>query len=103
MTRKRFKVMNVAVTVLLLLSQSAFAFVTTSASAFSQRPLTQTASGYRNNSSGGLSYVSSSGHYWSSAAASATSAYYLSFGSGDVYPLNSLGRAYGFSVRPVRE
>lgn len=102
MTRLRFKVMYVAVTVLLLLSQSAFAFVTTSALAFSQRSLTQTASGYRNNSSGGLNNVSSNGNYWSSAANSATNAYNLNFNSGNVNPLNNNNRANGFSVRPVR-
>ena len=61
------------------------------------------ASGYRDNSSGGLSYVSSRGYYWSSAARSAANAYGVYFDSGSVYPLNYKYRAYGFSVRPVRE
>ena len=61
------------------------------------------ASGYRNYSSGGLNYVGSSGYYWSAAPASAASAYYLYFGAGVVNPLNNINRAYGFSVRPVRE
>ena len=102
MMRLRFKVMYVSVTVLLLLAQSAFAFATASASAFSQRPLKQTASGYRNNASGGLNNVSSNGNYWSSAANSATNAYNLNFNSGNVNPLNNNNRANGFSVRPVR-
>ena len=61
------------------------------------------ASGYRTNSSGGLTNVSSSGLSWSSAATSAAYAYYLSFNSGSVSPLDYNYRAYGFSVRPVRE
>lgn len=61
------------------------------------------ASGCRNYYSGGLGKVSGSGYCWSSAAYSATYAYYLSFDSGSVNPLKYYGRAYGFSVRPVRE
>jgi uncharacterized protein (TIGR02145 family) len=61
------------------------------------------ASGYRYYASGGLRNVSSSGNYWSSAAYSATAAYYLNFGSGGVYPLTNSYRAYGFGVSPVRE
>ena len=61
------------------------------------------ASGYRNHSSGGLNGVGSYGYYWSAAPASAASAYYLYFGAGVVNPLNNINRAYGFSVRPVRE
>ena len=87
---------------MLLLAQSAFAFVTTSAAAFSQRSLTQTASGYRNNASGACNNVGSNGNYWSSAANSATNAYNLNFNSGNVNPLNNNNRANGFSVRPVR-
>lgn len=61
------------------------------------------ASGYRYDSSGALLYVSSGGYYWSSAAYSATYAYYLFFYSGGVSPLDGNYRAGGFSVRPVRE
>ena len=61
------------------------------------------ASGSRNYSSGGLGVVSSNGYCWSSAAYSAMYAYYLSFVSGSVNPLKYYSRAYGFSVRPVRE
>ena len=61
------------------------------------------ASGYRNYSSGALGGVGSDGNSWSSAPYGATNAYYLYFNSGDVYPLYYGSRAYGFSVRPVRE
>lgn len=61
------------------------------------------ASGCRNYTSGRLDNFSSNGYCWSSAAYSATYAYYLSFDSGSVNPLKYYGRAYGFSVRPVRE
>ena len=46
------------------------------------------------------------GNVWSKTPSvnfSATYAYYLYFGSGDVNPLYNSNRAYGFSVRPVRE
>lgn len=104
MNKHRFMVIFAAVSsaMMMLCSRSAFAFVTTSASAFSLRSLIQTASGYRNNSSGGLNNVSSNGNYWSSAANSATNAYNLNFNAGNVNPLNNNNRANGFSVRPVR-
>ena len=63
------------------------------------------AAGLRNSSSGELAFTSSNGVYWSS------SPYYggnsgagsLYFGSGNVSPLSSYYRAYGFSVRCVRD
>ena len=63
------------------------------------------AAGLRNINSGELACTSSSGYYWSS------SPYYggnnnagnLNFNSGNVNPLNSNNRAYGFSVRCVRD
>ena len=60
------------------------------------------ASGCRSSTSGGLGNVGSSGYYWSAAQISAGYAYGLGFNSGNVYPLNSNIRAYGFSVLPVR-
>lgn len=62
------------------------------------------AAGLRGSSSGELANASSSGYYWSS------SPYYggnlgagnLYFYSGDVYPLYSSNRAFGFSVRCVQ-
>ena len=61
------------------------------------------ASGYRDHSSGALLGAGGGGTCWSAAPASAERAYYLGFGSGSVFPLNGNDRAYGFSVRPVRE
>lgn len=61
------------------------------------------ASGFRDHESGALSGMGSGGYYWSSAPSSAANAYGLDFYSGNVYPLDSGSRAYGFSVRPVRE
>ena len=43
------------------------------------------------------------GNYWTRMPLSQTYARYLNFLSGGVYPLNSLLRSYGFSVRPCRE
>lgn len=61
------------------------------------------ASGYRSGSSGSLSRVGSGGYYWSAVPSSTDSGRYLSFGSTNVYPLHSYGRAHGFPVRPVQE
>ncbi|MBR5412387.1 MAG: hypothetical protein IK114_05020 [Fibrobacter sp.] len=46
-----------------------------------------------------------SGYYWTTCPSktSQTNARYLNFNSGDIYPLNSNYRSYGFSVRPSRE
>ena len=43
------------------------------------------------------------GDYWTRMPYSQTSARYLNFSSGGVYPLGSNGRSFGFSVRPCRE
>lgn len=83
-------------------AESALAFVTTPAPAFSERSLLFAASGYRNRTSGALTNVGGNGNYWSSAANSQTNAYNLNFNSGGVYPLNGNNRANGFSVRCVR-
>ena len=62
------------------------------------------ASGYRNRSSGALTYVGSNGCSWSSSPSqSSTNAGGLNFGATIVYPQNSSSRAYGFPVRCVRE
>ena len=63
------------------------------------------AAGLRSNFSGELAYASSYGYYWSSSPnyGGNHSAGYLHFYSGSVYPLNSNYRAYGFSVRCVRD
>ena len=61
------------------------------------------ASGYRYRTSGALADVGGYGSYWSSAASSQANAYSLDFRSGGVYPLINSSRAYGFSVRCVRE
>lgn len=52
---------------------------------------------------GSSSYRGNSGYYWSSAPYSVGGAYNLYFGSNYVYPQNGYYRAYGFSVRPLRE
>ncbi len=59
------------------------------------------ASGYRSNSSGGLTNVGINGGYWSAGVYSASNAYYLNFSSGNVSPLLSRNRANAFPVRPV--
>jgi uncharacterized protein (TIGR02145 family) len=57
--------------------------------------------GYRNISTGALANVGSRGIYWSSTV-SGTNARYLSFASSDAY-MNASNRAYGFSVRCIKE
>ena len=59
------------------------------------------ASGYRNNSSGGLSDVGVNGGYWSAGVSSSSQAGCLIFGSSIVGPLYYNYRAYAFPVRPV--
>lgn len=49
-----------------------------------------------------LNRVGSSGYCWSCSPAG-EDAYYLDFGGGSITPLNSSGRAYGLSVRCIRE
>ena len=63
------------------------------------------AAGLRNNNSGELASTSSNGYYWSSSPGYGGNygAGYLDFYSGYVSPLNSNGRANGFSVRCVRD
>ena len=61
------------------------------------------ASGYRALDSGALATLGGFGYYWSYAPDSQAFARDLGFYSGDVYPLLSRYRSYGFSVRPCRE
>ena len=62
------------------------------------------AAGCRDRSSGALAYVGAYGHYWSSSSycAGSPNAGGLGFASGHVYPLLNPSRAYGLSVRCVR-
>ena len=62
------------------------------------------AAGLRNVNSGELAFTSSLGYYWSSSPnyGSNNGAGNLGFSSGNVSPLNSYYRAYGFSVRCVQ-
>lgn len=62
-------------------------------------------SGYRKSNSGVLGSVGSSGYFWSCSPAegSFSPAYYLYISNGSVTQSNSNGRAYGYSVRCVRE
>jgi hypothetical protein len=59
------------------------------------------ASGFRNATTGALSYMGSDGDYWSSAVTDAN-AYSLYLTSTLVYPKGSSYRAYGLSVRCVQ-
>ena len=63
------------------------------------------AAGLRYSNSGELASTSSYGYYWSSSPYYGGVSYAggLGFYSGSVYPLNSNNRAYGFSVRCVRD
>lgn len=63
------------------------------------------AAGLRNINSGELARTSSNGYYWSSSPVYGgnSSAGNLYFYSGDVYPLDYSNRAFGFSVRCVRD
>ena len=63
-------------------------------------PLKLTVGGYR-NSYGSLNIVGSNGVYWSSSV-SGTQARSINIGSGNAY-FNSSRRAYGFSVRCIRD
>ncbi|MDO5976708.1 FISUMP domain-containing protein [Flavivirga jejuensis] len=71
-----------------------------SAGAFAS-PLKLPVAGYRRSSSGSLYNVGSYGLYWSSTV-SGTNASTLYFLSSDAY-MNSYGRAYGFSVRCLKD
>lgn len=63
------------------------------------------AAGLRSYISGELALTSSYGYYWSSSPYYGGNIYagHLYFYSGSVYPLNNFNRAYGFSVRCVRD
>jgi uncharacterized protein (TIGR02145 family) len=63
------------------------------------------AAGLRYGNSGELAGTSSDGYYWSSSPyfGGSNGAGYLNFSSGLVLPLNVNSRAYGFSVRCVRD
>ncbi len=68
----------------------------------STKLLTLPAAGYRRNTNGTLSFRGYYGYYWSSTE-NGSYAYYLSFYSSTVYPVNSLVRTSGFSVRCIAE
>ena len=63
------------------------------------------AAGYRSRNSSEDSCVGNEGNYWTRCPDKFSAAYgrYLGFYSGLVYPLGNNSRAYGFSVRAVRE
>ncbi len=63
------------------------------------------AAGYRAPADGALGGVGSGGYYWSSSPSSSTDVFavYLSFTNGRVIPVGHRSRAYGFSVRCVRD
>ena len=61
------------------------------------------AAGCRYSGDGSMSYVGSSGNYWSASPFGGNYGYYLHFVSGSVYPANNYNRANGFSVRCVQE
>ena len=61
------------------------------------------ASGYRNYSDGGASYVGSYGYCWSAVPYSQSNARRLGFYSSYVHPLYFSTRAYGFGVRSSQE
>jgi len=77
------------------------ASVTNSATAYSSN-LKLTLAGNRDFFSAGIYVQGSSGDYWSSSL-TGPYAYYLSFDSGGVNPVTSYGRAYGFSVRCMKD
>ena len=58
--------------------------------------------GYRDRALGSLGHQGSAGYYWSSSPFGAN-AYNLSFNSGSVSPASVDNRAYGFSVRCVKD
>ena len=69
---------------------------------YSQETTPLPAAGYRNNSSGSLSNVGSSGFFWSATPFSTNSGRYLYVNSG-YWGWSFANRAFGFSVRPVAE
>jgi uncharacterized protein (TIGR02145 family) len=60
------------------------------------------AAGYRNYNDGSLSDVGSNGNNWS-ASPGPIGGFYLGFNSGGVYPTGGSNRAYGLSVRCIKE
>jgi len=75
--------------------------ITNSADAYATT-LKLTVGGYRNNSDASLVNLGSTGTYWSSSV-SGTNALYLNFDASSVSPAYSQYRAYGFSVRCVKD
>ena len=61
------------------------------------------ASGYRNSNDGSLSGVGDYGYYWSAVPNYTDNGCRLGFSSGNVGPLGSYNRAFGFAARPVSE
>ena len=75
--------------------------ITNSATAYSST-LKLSLAGLRFPSTAALDYQGTYGSYWSSSP-SGTNAFYLDFDSASVYPAYSNNRAYGFSVRCVKD
>ncbi len=75
--------------------------ITNSATAYSA-DLKLPAAGYRNRASGAMNLVGSYGSYWSSSV-TGTYAYYLYVHGSGVNPANTNYRAFGFSVRCVKD
>ena len=61
------------------------------------------ASGYRKSRDGSLNYVGTDGYYWSASPGSASYGYILYFYSSSVNPSSNNGRAFGLSVRCVKD
>jgi len=59
--------------------------------------------GLRSNSSGSLGGNGTNGYYWSSTQGNSTGAYYMSFNGSSAYASDTNSKAYGFSVRCVRQ
>ena len=74
--------------------------ITNSATAYSSS-LKLTVAGYRDNSSASLASQGSFGYYWSSSVPG-TYAYSLLFDASSVYPAGNNYRAYGFTVRCLK-
>ena len=66
-------------------------------------PLKLPLAGFRTNSTGSLTNVSVYGQYWSSTIDGANSRYLLLVNGSAGAPIYSSGRAYGFSVRCIKE
>jgi hypothetical protein len=61
------------------------------------------ASGYRNSSNGSLRVVGSYSNVWLSSASNQNTACSLLFSPSGVIPQYNVRRAYGYSVRPVKD